>query len=267
MKKVTIKVIQKMHEDGIKIPVLTAYGFAMASLLDKAGLPLLLVGDSVGMVEAGYDSTIPVTVDEMIYHTRSVQRGAKYALVIADMPFMSYQVSIEDALMNAGRLVKEGGAEGVKVEGGTRCAEVIRAIREAEIPVMGHVGLTPQSVNVMGGYKVQGRGAEAANAVMEDARAVEEAGAFAVVLEAVPSELAADITDALTIPTIGIGAGPGCDGQVLVLNDMLGLNVTTDVLPKFVKQYADLSAVITEAAGDFVREVISGTYPDKEHSY
>ncbi len=266
-KKITIRDIVKMKKDGKRIPVLTAYNYPMAALVDRAGVPIILVGDSCGMVEAGYDSTLPVTVAEMIYHTRAVKRGAASALVVTDMPFMSYQSSVRDALRNAGRLVKKGGAEAVKVEGGVRSADVIRAITGIDVPVMGHVGLTPQSVHVMGGYRVQGKGKAGADTIMGDAKAVEDAGAFAVVLEGIPSKLAARITGELTIPTIGIGAGPGCDGQVLVINDMLGLNPGGAPEPKFVRKYADLNTTILTAIEKFTRDVYKGKFPGKEESY
>ncbi|CAG1065946.1 3-methyl-2-oxobutanoate hydroxymethyltransferase [uncultured bacterium] len=264
MKKVTAVDIARMKEEGRKIPVLTAYDFATAKILDDAGVPVLLVGDSAGMVEAGYDTTLPVTVDEIIYHTRAVARGRVAALVVSDMPFGSYQASIDDARRNAVRLVKEGGAEAVKLEGGRRTAEAVRAIAAMDVPVMGHVGLTPQSVHRMGGYKVQGKGREAEE-IIEDAIAIEDAGAFSIVLEGVPAQLAKDITERLTIPTIGIGAGPDCDGQVLVVNDMLGL--TGNRVPKFVKRYADLRNIIYLAASEYVKDVEKGTFPTKEHSY
>lgn len=264
MKKVTVVDIAKMKEEGRKIPVLTAYDFAIARILDDAGVPVLLVGDSAGMVEAGYDTTLPVTVDEIIYHTRAVARGRSSAFVVADMPFGSYQASVDDARRNAVRLVKEGGAEAVKLEGGRRAAEAVRAIAAMDVPVMGHVGLTPQSVHRMGGYRVQGKGAEAEE-ILEDALAVEEAGAFSIVLEGVPALLAKEITERLSIPTIGIGAGPECDGQVLVVNDMLGL--TGNKVPKFVKRYADLRNVIFLAAAEYVKDVGNGAFPSKEHSY
>jgi 3-methyl-2-oxobutanoate hydroxymethyltransferase len=264
MKKVTVVDIVRMKEEGRKIPVLTAYDFATAKILDDAGVPVLLVGDSAGMVEAGYDTTLPVTVDEIIYHTRAVARGRAAALVVSDMPFGSYQASIDDARRNAVRLVKEGGAEAVKLEGGRRTAEAVRAIAAMDVPVMGHVGLTPQSVHRMGGYKVQGKGAEAEE-IIEDAIAIEEAGAFSIVLEGVPAQLAKEITERLTIPTIGIGAGSDCDGQVLVVNDMLGL--TGNRVPKFVKRYADLRNIIYLAAAEYVKDVEKGTFPTKEHSY
>lgn len=264
--KTTINDIYRMKAEGVKIPVLTAYNYPVSRLLDRAGVPVIMVGDSVGMVEAGYETTLPVTVDEMVYHVRAVARGASDALVVADLPFGSYQVSVEDACRNAVRLVKEGGAGAVKLEGGRRSVEAIRAITGMGVPVMGHVGLTPQSVHAMGGYKVQGRSEEAAEVVMGDAGAVEEAGAFSVVLEGIPSGLAGRITETLRIPTIGIGAGPDCDGQVLVINDMLGL--TPDFKPpRFVKRYADLESAVKKAAEEFMREVRSGAFPGKEHSY
>lgn len=264
--KITTLDIRKMKAEGEKIPVLTAYSYPIARLLDEAGVPVIMVGDSVGMVEAGHDTTLPVTVDEIVYHTRAAARGAARALVVADMPFASYQISVEGARLNAARLVKEGGAGAVKLEGGRRSAAVIRAIVEMGVPVMAHVGLTPQSVHNMGGYRVQGRTAEAADAVAADARAVEEAGAFSVVLEGVPADLAARITKASAIPTIGIGAGPGCDGQVLVVNDMLGLNPGSRP-PRFVKEYADLKKTVTGAVAEYIREVKEGTFPDEEHTY
>lgn len=265
MKKVTVVDIAKMKEEGKKIPVLTAYDFSTARILDEAGIPVLLVGDSAGMVEAGYETTLPMTVDEIIYHTRAVVRGRQSAFVVADMPFGSYQTSLDDARKNAVRLVKEGGAEAVKLEGGRRMVEAVRAIAAMDVPVMGHVGLTPQSVHRMGGYRVQGRVRSEADSIFEDAIAIEDAGAFAIVLEGVPAQLAQEITARLSIPTIGIGAGPDCDGQVLVINDMLGL--TGNKVPKFVKRYADLRSAIFNAASEFVKDVEEGTFPSKEHSY
>jgi 3-methyl-2-oxobutanoate hydroxymethyltransferase len=266
MKKITVPDIIKMKKEGRKIPVLTAYTFTIACILDRAGIPILLVGDSVGMVEAGYDTTLPVTLDEMIYHTRSVARGRERAFVVSDMPFLSYQVSAEEAKTNAGRLVKEGGAEAVKMEGGVRSVSAIKAITDMDIPVMAHIGLTPQSVHKMGGYRVQGKGKLEAETLINDARAVEEAGAFSVVLEGIPSKLAEKITAALSIPTIGIGAGPHTDGQVLVVNDMLGLKCDGPD-PKFVKRYADLNKVITSSVEEFIKDVEEGRFPAKEHSY
>lgn len=265
-KKVTVLDIRAMKAEGKKFPVLTAYGCQIAGLLDRAGIPIILVGDSVGMVEAGYESTLPVTVDEIIYHTRAVRKGTRRAMVVADMPFMSYQVSVEEAKSNAGRLVKEGGAEAVKLEGGVRSAAAIRAIVDMDLPVMGHVGLTPQSVNAMGGYRVQGKGADEAERIMKDALAIEEAGAFSVVLECVPAKLSARITKELKIPTIGIGAGSDCDAQVLVINDMLGLG-DKENMPKFVRLYADLETNILTAVERFSRDVVQGKFPAKEESY
>jgi 3-methyl-2-oxobutanoate hydroxymethyltransferase len=266
MKKITVPDIIRMKEEGRKIPVLTAYGFSMAGVLDAAGIPLFIVGDSVGMVEAGHENTLPVTVDEMIYHSRAVARGSKNALVVTDMPFGSYRVCLEESRKNAVRLVKEGMAEAVKVEGGVHTAQTIRAIVEMDIPVMGHIGLTPQSVHRMGGFRVQGRSRAEAEVLMEDARAVEQSGAFSIVLEGIPAPLAKDITRELRIPTIGIGAGPHCDGQVLVANDML--NLSADGLnPKFVKKYADLKKIITGAAKEYAKDVEKGAFPSKRHSY
>lgn len=266
MGKITVLDIQKMKEQGEKIPVLTAYGFSMASILDAAGVPVFIVGDSAGMVEAGYENTLPVTLDEMVYHTRSVARAAASALVVADLPFGSYQASVEDACRSAVRLVKEGGAEAVKLEGGVHSAKAIRAIVAMDIPVMAHIGLTPQSVHRMGGFRVQGRSEAEAEVLIEDARAVEEAGAFSVVLEGIPASLAAKITASLKIPSIGIGAGKSCDGQVLVVNDMLGLN-TGAKSPRFVKKYADLRKAITGAAKAYMKDVEGGRFPAKKHSY
>lgn len=265
MKKYTAAEILNMKKDGRKIPVLTAYDFATARILDEAGIPMLLVGDSAGMVEAGYETTLPVTVDEIIYHTRAVVRGRTNALVVSDMPFGSYQTSLDDARRNAARLVKEGGAEAVKLEGGKRAASAIRAIADMDVPVMGHVGLTPQSVHRMGGYRVQGKTRDEAEEIIEDAVAVEEAGAFSIVLEGVPSGLAKEITGRLGIPTIGIGAGLYCDGQVLVVNDMLGL--TGQKVPRFVKRYADLRNLIFLATTEFIKDVVEEKFPSKEHSY
>jgi 3-methyl-2-oxobutanoate hydroxymethyltransferase len=244
--------------------MLTAYDFTFARIFDTAGIDVLLVGDSLGNVVQGADTTLPVTLDESIYHTRMVARGVSRALVVGDMPFGSYQVSPEDAVRNAIRMVKEAGAQAVKLEGGRRMAATIERLVGAEIPVMGHVGLTPQSVNRMGGFRVQGRGDEGRCQVLEDALAVQEAGAFAVVLEGIPAELGSEVTQALSIPTIGIGAGVGCDGQVLVMHDLLGLN---DWTPSFVKQYANLGALAAQASRAFAEEVQNGKFPDDEHSY
>lgn len=266
MKKITVPEITAMKAEGKKIPVLTAYSFQMAAILDAAGIPLFIVGDSLGMVEAGLENTLAVTVDEMVYHTRAVARGAKHALVVSDMPFGSYQVSMREARNNAARLVKEGGAEAVKLEGGVRQARTIKAVVDMDVPVMGHIGLTPQSVNRMGGFKVQGRTREDAERLLSDALAVEEAGAFAVVLEGIPAGLGREITETLTIPTIGIGAGPHCDGQVLVVNDMLGLSPGS-MVPSFVKKYADLEKSVTRSIRDYIKDVQAGRFPTKRHSY
>ena len=248
-----------------KITCLTAYDYPTARLLDEAGVDVLLVGDSLGMAVLGYDSTLPVTVDDIIYHTRAVRRGTRRAVLVADMPYGSFHVSIEDSIRNAVRLVKEGGAEAVKIEGGERRIELIARLVEAEIPVMGHIGLTPQSFNAIGGFQVQGKTAEAARQVERDARAVEAAGAFAVVLESMPRDLAARITSKLRIPTIGIGAGPNCDGQILVFHDLAGLTVGHK--PKFVRQYADLSSAVSQAVSKYCEDVRTGGFPSDAESY
>ncbi|MDD2270901.1 MAG: 3-methyl-2-oxobutanoate hydroxymethyltransferase [Desulfuromonadaceae bacterium] len=263
-KKTTIPDILKMKQDGKRITVLTAYDYPFARLVDGGGVDVILVGDSVGVVVAGHNTTLPVTMDEMLYHTRAVVRADPKALVVADMPFMSYQTGIEDACRNCGRMIKEGGAEAVKVEGGSSMAHVIRAVSSIDIPVMAHIGLTPQSVHRMGGYRVQGRN-DQAERIMDDAFAVQHAGAFAVVLEGIPAALAAEISAELTIPTIGIGAGPSCDGQVLVIHDILGL--CEKYSPKFVKRYADVAPLISAAVEQYVAEVRSGEFPTEEHSF
>jgi 3-methyl-2-oxobutanoate hydroxymethyltransferase len=244
--------------------MLTAYDFTFARIFDAAGIDLLLVGDSLGNVVQGADTTLPVTLDEVIYHTRLVMRGVSRSLVIGDMPFGSYHVSPEDATRNAIRMIKETGCQAVKLEGGVPMADTIAAISRAQIPVMGHVGLTPQSVNTMGGFRVQGRGDDGRYRVMEDALAVQASGAFAVVLEGIPADLGREVTQALDIPTIGIGAGVDCDGQVLVMHDLLGL---TDSAPSFVKQYANLGAVASQAARAYADEVQNRKFPDEDHSY
>lgn len=264
-KQKSILDIQKMKESGEKITVLTAYDYPFARLMDQAGIDMILVGDSVGSVVAGYDNTLPVTMDEMIYHTRAVVRGSSSAVIIADMPFLSYQVDLREARLNAGRLVKEGGAHAVKLEGGENIAATIAAIVAMDVPVVGHIGLTPQSIHRMGGYRVQGRQDEQARQLLADAQAVAEAGAFALVLEGIPSELARQITAAVSIPTIGIGAGVHCDGQVLVIHDILGL--CEKYSPKFVKRFADVSETISQGIGDYIREVKDGTFPGPEHSF
>jgi 3-methyl-2-oxobutanoate hydroxymethyltransferase len=248
-----------------KITCLTAYDYPTAVLLDEAGVDILLVGDSLGMVVLGYDSTLPVTLEEVLHHARSVRRGTRRALLVADLPYGSYHVSIEESVRAGLRLVKEAGAEAVKVEGGERRRQLIRQLVEAEIPVMGHIGLTPQSLNVRGGFKVEGRSAEAAEQIMRDACAVEDAGAFAVVVESVPRELGAQITEALRIPTVGIGAGPDCDGQILVFHDLVGL--TAGASPKFVRQYANLAEEISRAVARYLADVRSGEFPSDAESY
>ena len=252
-------------ESKAKITCLTAYDYPTARLLDDAGVDILLVGDSVGMAVLGYDSTLPVTLDEMVHHTRAVRRATRRALLVADMSYGSFHLSLDESVRNALRLVKEGGAEAVKVEGGERRIELIARLADAEIPVMGHVGLTPQSLNALGGFHVQGKSADAARQLERDARAVESAGAFSVVLESVPRELAARITEKLHIPTIGIGAGPDCDGQVLVFHDLVGL--TMGHKPKFARQYVNLAAEISRAAQEFCSDVRAGSFPSDAESF
>lgn len=264
-KQKTILDIRRMKDAGEKITVLTAYDYPFARLMDQAGIDMILVGDSVGTVVSGYDTTLPVTMEEILYHTRAVVRGTAQALVVADMPFLSYQVDLRDARWNAGRLIKEGGAQAVKLEGGAHVADTIRAIVDMDVPVVGHLGLTPQSVHRMGGYRVQGKEKAQARQILADAVAVEAAGAFALVLEGIPAGLAREITAAVAIPTIGIGAGVDCDGQVLVIHDILGL--CEKYSPKFVKKFADVSGTIRQGIDDYIREVKGGTFPDKEHSF
>ena len=263
--KITLNTIHAMKARGEKIVMLTAYDYQTALLEDRAGVELILVGDSLGMVVLGYDNTLPVTLEEIIHHVKAVSRAHPRAMLIGDLPFMSYQASAEDAVRNAGRLLKEGRAEAVKLEGGKRMANVIRAIRRADIPVMAHIGLTPQSVHQMGGYHVQGKDPDAARKLIEEAQLIEELGCFAIVLEGIPSALARKITAAVNIPTIGIGAGSDCDGQVLVINDLLG--VMDDFTPKFVKRYASIGQEMTRAISDYVSDVKDGSFPDNEHSY
>lgn len=263
-KKITIPELLQMKQDGRKITVLTAYDYPTARLVDAGGVDAILVGDSAGVVVAGHENTLPVTMDEMLYHVKAVVRAKPKALVIADMPFMACQSGEIEALKNCGRMLQEGGAEAVKIEGGVAMTRVIRSITEMDIPVVGHIGLTPQSVHRMGGYRVQGRKGQAER-IIEDALAVQDAGAFAIVLEGIPARLATQITEQLAIPTIGIGAGPGCDGQVLVIHDILGL--CEKYSPKFVKRYADLAPLITEAARQYVAEVKDGSFPTEEHSF
>lgn len=263
--KTTVNTFKKAKENKEKITMLTAYDYSTAKLVDEAGVESILVGDSLGMVCLGYEDTLSVTMEDMIHHAAAVSRGAKNAMVIADMPFMSYQTSVYDAVVNAGRLIKEGRAQAVKLEGGLEVCEQIKAIVKASIPVCAHIGLTPQSINAFGGFQVQGKGEEAAKRLIEEAQAVEEAGAFAVVLECVPEKLATLISEKISIPTIGIGAGAGCDGQVLVYQDMLGLY--SDFVPKFVKQFRNLGQEMKAGFADYVKEVKEGTFPAKEHTF
>jgi 3-methyl-2-oxobutanoate hydroxymethyltransferase len=263
--KVTVQTLARMKAAGEKIAMLTAYDATFARLCDQAGADVLLVGDSVGMVVQGQASTLPVTMDEMVYHCRAVARGAERAQVVGDMPFMSYQASLEEGVRNAGRLVKEGGAEAVKLEGGVEHAALVERLVKIGIPVMGHVGLTPQSVHAMGGFRVQGRTEEQARRILDDALALDEAGVYALVLEGVPRELGARITREVSCPTIGIGAGVGCDGQVLVIYDLLGMDET--FRPKFVKRYDNLAVRVRTAVESYVTEVRSGLFPDEEHSF
>jgi 3-methyl-2-oxobutanoate hydroxymethyltransferase len=263
--KITVPHILKMKQRGERISCLTAYDYSFARILDEAGVEMLLVGDSLGCVVQGGANTLAVTMDEMIYHTRLVARGRRRALVIGDMPFMSYQTGKDDALRNAGRFFKEAGAEAIKLEGGVAVQDAIRAIVEAGMPVMGHIGLTPQSVHQFGGYKIQGREKQRRETLLRDAMAVEQAGAFAVVLEGMPEDLAGEITERLAIPTIGIGAGVECDGQVLVIHDMLGL--FDDFAPKFVKRYADVKQTMLGAVKEYVGEVKEHKFPAAQHSF
>ena len=263
--KNTVLTIQKAKEQGEKLTMLTAYDYSMAKLIDEAGINMILVGDSLGMVMLGYEDTLSVTMEDMIHHTKAVAKGAGSALVVADMPFLSYQTSVYDAVCNAGRLMKEGRAQAVKLEGGREFSEHVRAITNASIPVVGHLDLTPQSLNALGGFKVQGKSEEAARKLLEDAKCLEEAGAVAIVLECVPAKLGELITSQLNIPTIGIGAGAGCDGQVLVYQDMLAM--FGDFKPKFVKQFAEIGAMMKEAFQRYSQEVKSGAFPAAEHTF
>ncbi|HIA17480.1 MAG TPA: 3-methyl-2-oxobutanoate hydroxymethyltransferase [Dehalococcoidia bacterium] len=263
--RLTIKDLQDMKARGEKIPMMTAYDYTSGKLLEQAGIPLMLVGDSLGMVVLGYDSTVPVTMGDMLHHIKTVVRGTEKAHIVGDLPFMSYHAEVSEAIRNAGRILKEGGAQSVKLEGGQEMAETVNRIVKSGIPVMGHVGLTPQSVNQLGGYRVQGKTISDAIRLMEDTRALEEAGAYAVVLECVPAALAQMITDRLSIPTIGIGAGAGCDGQVQVLHDFLGL--FTDFLPKHARRYANLAETIQDAASQYISDVHLGKFPTDKESY
>ena len=263
--RVTINQIKEMKQKGEKITMLTAYDYATAKIVDEVGVPLILVGDSLGTVVLGYGSTIPVTMDEMIHHTKAVVRGTKQAMVIGDMPFMTYHVSVDDALRNAARFIQEAGTQAVKLEGGVTVAEKVRRVVECGMPVMGHIGLTPQSIHQLGGHKIQGKSPEAAANMLEDARALEQAGAFAIVLETVPAQLATLISQTVSIPTIGIGAGVGCDGQVQVINDILGS--FADFVPKHAKQYAKLTDIIRQAVSEYYDEVKAGSFPTDKQSF
>lgn len=263
--KNTVLTFQESKANGRKISMLTAYDYSTAKLMDEAGINAILVGDSLGNVILGYEDTISVTMEDMIHHTSAVARGTKNAMVVADMPFMSYQTSVYDAVVNAGRLMKEGRANAVKLEGGAEVCPQITAISNAGIPVMAHLGLTPQSINAFGGFKVQGKTEQTAQKLLDDARAIEKAGAFAVVLECVPEKLATKISKELSIPTIGIGAGAGCDGQVLVYQDLLGM--FSDFTPKFVKKYADLGSIMKEAFKNYIDDINNGEFPKEEHTY
>lgn len=263
--KNTVATFQQMKEKGEKITMLTAYDYSTAKLMDECGVNGILIGDSLGMVVMGYEDTLSVTMEDMIHHSACVARGAKNALIVADMPFMSYQTGVRDAVYNAGRLMKEGRANCVKLEGGAQVCEQIKAITDASIPVMAHLGLTPQSINAFGGNKVQGKSEEAAKKILEDAYKVQEAGAFAVTLECVPEKLATLISEKLTIPTIGIGAGAGCDGQVLVYQDALA--IFSDFTPKFVKKFADVGALMREGISAYIEETKAGTFPAQEHTF
>ncbi|HEX6029959.1 MAG TPA: 3-methyl-2-oxobutanoate hydroxymethyltransferase [Tepidiformaceae bacterium] len=266
MARTSVHKLKEWKAEGRKFAMITAYDYPSARLVEQAGIPIILVGDSLGSVVLGYDSTVPVTMDDIVYHTRAVVRGTQKAIVVADMPFMSYQANADDAVRNAGRLLQEGGATAVKLEGGSHVAPLVRRMVEVGIPVMGHLGLTPQSVNQFGGHKVQGKTPAAAAKLVNDARALEEAGAFAVVLETIPAPLARMVTERLTIPTIGIGAGAGCDAQVQVFHDLLG--IYDDQRPlRHAKRYAVLGEIIRNAVGDYIAEVEGGAFPTAEHSF
>lgn len=263
--KNTVVTFRNAREQGKKLSMLTAYDYSMAKIIDESGIDGILIGDSLGMVVKGDEDTLAVTVEEIIYHTKAVKKGAKNALIVSDMPFLSYHISVEQAVLNAGRMVKEGGANAVKLEGGANVIHQIKAIVDAQIPVMGHLGLTPQSVNAFGGFKVQGKSEETAKKLIEDAVALEQAGAFSIVLEGIPAKVAALITKAVSIPTIGIGAGKECDGQILVYQDMLGM--FTDFVPKFVKQYANTGHSMKEAIQTYIKEVQDGSFPEAKHTF
>jgi 3-methyl-2-oxobutanoate hydroxymethyltransferase len=264
-KKITLLDLQDRKTRREKISMLTAYDYPLALLEDRAGIDIILVGDSLGMTVLGYENTLPVTMDEMVHHTKAVRRGTTYALVLGDLPFLSYQTSERDAILNAGRLMKEGGAEAVKLEGGAVMVDTVRALVKAGIPVMGHIGLTPQTFSMLGGFKVQGKNADSAQKIIDDALRLEDAGAFSVLLEAIPAAIAKKITERLRVPTIGIGAGVDCDGQVLVVHDLLGL--FDRFTPKFAKRYVNLSEVIVNAVESYKGEVSRGEFPSRQHSY
>lgn len=263
--KNTVLTFRQAKDQGKKLSMLTAYDYSMAKIIDESDVDGILIGDSLGMVIKGEEDTLAVTVDEIIYHTKAVKKGAKNALIVSDMPFLSYHVSVEQAILNAGRLVKEGGANAVKLEGGANVLPQIKAIVDAQIPVMGHLGLTPQSINAFGGFKVQGKSEVAAKKLIEDAVNLEKAGVFSIVLEGIPEKVAELITKSVSVPTIGIGAGKYCDGQILVYQDMLGM--FSDFIPKFVKQYANIGQVMKEAIKSYVNEVHEGTFPEDKHTF
>lgn len=263
--KNTVLTFKNAKGEGKRLSMLTAYDYSMAKIIDKSNVNGILIGDSLGMVIKGEEDTLSVTMEEVIYHTKAVKRGVKNALIVSDMPFLSYHVSVEQAVLNAGRLVKEGGANAVKLEGGANVIEQIKGIVNAQIPVMGHLGLTPQSVNTFGGFKVQGKDESAAKKLIEDAVLIEKAGAFSIVLEGIPEKVAELITKAVSIPTIGIGAGKYCNGQILVYQDMLGM--FNDFVPKFVKQYANIGTIMKEAISTYVKEVEDGTFPEEKHTF
>ncbi len=264
-KRFTVTSFLEAKKKNEKITMLTAYDYSTAKLIDEAGIESILVGDSLGMVVLGYESTLEVTVEDIIHHCKAVARGAKNALIVGDMPFLSYHINIEETVRNAGRIIQEGKAHAIKLEGGVEVVDKVKAITNAQIPVMGHLGLTPQSINIFGGFKVQGKSEEQAKKIINDAIELEKAGAFAIVLEGIPAKLAQIITEKITIPTIGIGAGTGCDGQVLVTNDMLGM--FSDFTPKFVKKYANLKETIVSATKEYIREVKVIEFPAKEHTF
>lgn len=265
MARITTTVLKEKKQKQEKISMLTAYDYSLASMVDAAGIDMILVGDSLGMVVLGYENTLAVSMEDMLHHTKTVVRGSKNAMVVGDMPFLSYHISIKESVRNAGRFVQEAGAQAVKLEGGVERVDTIKAILDAQIPVMGHIGLTPQSVNQLGGFKVQGKDLESARRIIQDAQALEAAGVFSIVLEGVPTKLAQKITEEVGVPTIGIGAGQYCDGQVLVINDMLGM--FTGHIPKFVKKFANLQPLIIEALTKYKEEVQAGVFPAEEHGF